>query len=77
MTKFMKLRQASQETGISQWALKQYCKQGKIRYNLSGQTNIILRLDWLEEDLARMAVENMTTEVEENSNYGKLRKIEL
>jgi len=55
----MGLKKAAEESGISEYSLRQFCKQKKIRFNLAGNTKYILRIDWLETDLERLALENM------------------
>lgn len=74
MGKFMSLRQAAEETGMAEYTLRMYCKQGKIRCNRSG-VKYILRIDWLEEDLQKQAEGNLRNTESENNNYGTLRKI--
>lgn len=59
--------------GITPYRARQWCKQKKIRFNLAG-SKYILREDWMEEDLERMALENIAPE-ESNNQYGKLRRI--
>lgn len=76
MTKYVGIKEASQESGIAEYTLRQLCKQKKIRYNLAGNTKYILRLDWLEEDLERMALENISS-FKSIGEFGKLRKIEI
>ena len=58
MNKFKSLKDMATDTGLAEYTLRMYCKQKKIRYNKSG-VKYILREDWLEEDLSRMAFENM------------------
>lgn len=70
----MGLKQAALETGIAEYTLRQWCKQKKIRFNVAGNTKYILRLDWLEEDSERMALENMN-QTENIVQTGKLRRI--
>ncbi|MGK0466471.1 hypothetical protein [Clostridium sp.] len=75
MTKYMSLKGASGESGITEYSLRLLCKQKKIRFNLAGHTKYILRMDWLEEDLERLALENI--KVPENIvPRGKVRRIE-
>jgi len=73
MIKYMGLKQAAMETGWSEYALRMYCKQGRIRHNKSG-VKYILRMDCLLEDLEKFATESVVTQSEANS-YGQLRKI--
>ena len=73
MGKFMGLKPAASETGLAEYTLRMYCKQGKIRYNKSG-VKYILRIDWLMEDLEKMASSNLITE-SQSSDYGQLRKL--
>jgi predicted site-specific integrase-resolvase len=75
MTKYVGIKEAAQESGIAEYTLRQLCKRKKIRYNLAGNTKYILRLDWLEEDLEKMALENINS-FEDVSQFGKLRRIE-
>lgn len=75
MTKYMGIKEAAVESGIAEYTLRKLCNQRKIRYNLAGNTKFILRLDWLEEDLEKLALENMNS-IETASQYGKLRRIE-
>lgn len=71
----MSLKKAASESGISEYSLRQLCKQRKIRFNLAGTTKYILRLDWLEADLGRLALENISPSNNDIS-IGKLRKVE-
>lgn len=75
MTKYTGLKGASEASGISEYALRTLCREKKIRFNLAGRTKYILRLDWLEVDLERMALENINP-VAIVVTKGKLRKVE-
>lgn len=59
--------------GITPFRVRQWCKQKKIRFNMAGN-RYILRQDWLEEDLEKMASENIGT-IEPVKQYGVLRKV--
>lgn len=59
--------------GITPYRARQWCKQKKIRFNMAGN-RYILREDWLEEDLEKMAFENISLE-EPVKQYGVLRKV--
>lgn len=73
MEKYMGLKDASVESGISVFTLRKWCKQKKIRFNLAGDTKYILRLDWLEVDLERMALNPS----EEIIHMGEIRRVEI
>ncbi|WP_160676746.1 hypothetical protein [Clostridium sp. C8-1-8] len=75
MTKYMGIKEASAESGIAQYTLRNLCKQKRIRYNLAGDTKYILRLDWLEEDLEKLALQNIDS-LGSVGQLGKLRKVE-
>lgn len=75
MEKYMGLKEASSESGITEYTLRLLCKQKKIRFNLAGKTKYILRLHWLEEDLERLALENLEPS-DKVVLTGKLRRIE-
>lgn len=76
MNKFLSLKEASIETGLAEYTLRQLCKGKKIRFNLAGNTKYILRIDWLETDLEKLAVENMSPDDGGSvSMYGQLRQI--
>jgi hypothetical protein len=75
MNKYLKIKEIAAVSGISEYTLRLYCKQKKIRYIFAGNTRYILRLDWLEEDLERLASENINS-VENVSQFGKLRRVE-
>ncbi|MDT8715557.1 hypothetical protein IAI10_02640 [Clostridium sp. 19966] len=59
--------------GITPYRARMWCKQKKIRFNMAGN-RFILREDWLEEDLEKMALENIS-EKDPDISYGVLRKI--
>lgn len=75
MSKFMGLKEVAIATGIAEYTLRMWCKQKKIRFNLAGNTKYILREDWLEEDIEKMALENINTS-DDVVQLGKLRRIE-
>ena len=60
--------------GLKPYALRQLIKQGAIRYNMAG-AKYILNVNWIMEDLERLAVQNMKPCEAENNSYGRLRKI--
>ncbi len=74
MGKFLLLKQAAKATGWSEWRLRQWCIEKKIRFNKAGNRYVI-NLDWLEEDLARMAEENIANSEEKTPRCGVLRRI--
>jgi len=74
--KFMTIKQTASEVGISEYTLRQWCKQKKVRFNFAGNTKYILRMDWLEEDVQHMALQNIKEDDDNTQNYGKLRRIE-
>ncbi|KPU43012.1 hypothetical protein OXPF_34440 [Oxobacter pfennigii] len=67
------LKAASRKTGHPEHRLRQWCKQKKIRFNMAGNRYII-NDEWLDEDLEKMALENIKPQNNKNE-YGKLRKI--
>jgi len=71
----MGLKAASVESRISEYTLRQWCKQKKICFNIAGSTKYILNLDWLEVDLERLALENLKIS-DEIVSEGKLRRVE-
>lgn len=73
MSRWMLLKQAAIASGHPEYRLRQWCIQKKIRFNKAGNRYII-NLDWLDEDLARMAEENIR-QPEHEVVYGRLRKI--
>jgi len=62
--------------GITAYRVRQWCKQKKIRFNKAGN-RYILRKSWLNEDLNRMANDNISTDEVKIQNYGKLRRIDV
>ena len=74
MGKFMCLKQAAEASGHPEYRLRQWCIKKMIRFNRAGNKYII-NLDWLEEDLARMAEENIK-QPDQEVTYGRLRKID-
>lgn len=74
MVKYFGLKQAALDTGIAEYTLRLWCKKKKIRFNVAGSTKYLLRLDWLEEDLERMALENINSD--KVIQLGVLRRVE-
>jgi len=62
------------ESKLPEYTLRTWCKQKKIRFLMAGN-KYILRTDWLEEDLERMALENINPS-DDVVQMGKLRRIE-
>lgn len=75
MTKYVGLKGAADESGISEYSLRQLCKQKKIRFNIAGKTKYIIRMDWLETDLERLALQNLEP-LDKVVLTGKLRRVE-
>lgn len=56
--------------GITPYRTRQWCKQKKIRFNKA------LRQYWMEEDLEKMALDNIKDDTYKNNNqYDVLRQI--
>ena len=75
MAMYKSIREISEETGISASTIRQWCREGKLRYNIAGATKYILRMDWVEEDLTKMAATHMISKKQKLHEYGKLRMI--
>jgi predicted site-specific integrase-resolvase len=76
MAVYKSIKQMSEETGISETTLRNWCRCGKIRFNIAGKRKYILRSDWLEVDLERMAAAPLIENNQIGTNYGKLRIIQ-
>lgn len=76
MAMYKSITQMSEETGISGTTIRKWCREGKIRCNIAGAKKYILRMDWFEQDLERMAVALLAGDKQKGSDYGKLRVIQ-
>lgn len=74
MGKYMLLKQAAEVTGHPEYRLRQWCLQRKIRFNMAGNRYII-NTDWLDEDLQKIAAENLQHDELTVVECRKLRKI--
>lgn len=74
MYKFLTINEAANATGMPPYRLRQWVLKKKIRFNMAGNRYII-NLQWLEEDLKKMAEQNVSASEERTSEYGKLRRI--
>lgn len=71
---YLLLKQAAIETKHPEHRLRQWCKQGKIRFAMAGNRYII-NTSWLSEDLEKMAIENLKPKTENVVQIGQLRRI--
>lgn len=68
------IKQAAEETGLTEYQLRRMTKEGKVPFLLSGN-RYIFDLDLLEEALRNEAMKNVKAE-EPVEQYGILRKIQ-
>ena len=71
---FCTINEAAKLTGHPPYRLRQWILKKNIRFNKAGNRYII-NLQWLEEDLKKMAEQNMSIVEKRTSEYGKLRRI--
>jgi len=75
----MKIADAARQVGLSEYALRIGCRQGKyphITIGSGSQKHILIDVDLLEEFLRQEAIENVTYQREaETVDYGQLRRV--
>lgn len=76
MYKFVTISEAAKTRGLPPYAIRRWIKNKQIRFCKSGNRYII-NLDWLDEDLERMAEQNMAASESQTTEYGQLRKVKL
>lgn len=63
MGKYMLLKEAAKKEEIPAYRLRMLCIEKKIRFVMAGNRYVI-NLDWLQEDLEKMALENIEQQQE-------------
>ena len=74
MAKMAYIKGAAEAVGLSEYQLRRFTKEGKCRVLMSGR-RYIYNLELLEEDLERLAAENLKRAEEDPREYGVLRKV--
>lgn len=75
MSRRVKLKEASEITGLSEWELRTGAKSGRyphFRVGSSKSGRIIFDIELLEKRITELMLENISNEIDE---YGTLRKI--
>ena len=81
MGKRVKLPEAAKQVGLSEYALRMGCKQGRYPHIVIGgagvKKRILIDIELLEEYLEQEARDNVTYKDGQNEtvNYGQLRKV--
>lgn len=77
MAKMALLKQAANETGLSEWELSTGARSGKYPAMRVGSTRgrWIFDLDLLKERIRELMEQNLKQDSSNASQYGKLRKI--
>ena len=76
MGNFLTINEAAKATGHPPYRIRQWILTRQIRFNKAGNRYII-NLEWLYEDLKRMAEENIAAPEERAEQYGRIRRVSI